>query len=108
MLGRRIHRYIGLLLLFPIVGWALTWLVSLVKRGFDGAYEVITIKTYPLDQKLIIASKKNWEEVRLIKSVLGNHLLVTIEGKTSHRDFNTLEKKPMPSVTEVTHLVEDA
>ena len=108
MLSRRIHRYIGLVLLFPMVGWALTGLVFLIKPGYDGAYEVITIKTYPLDRKLNIASKENWEEVRVIKSVLGNHLLVTIDGKTNHLDFNTLKKKPMPSGTEVTRLVEDA
>ena len=69
-----------------MVGWALTGLVFLIKPGYDGAYEVITIKTYPLDQKLIIASKKNWEEGRLINSVLGNHLLVTVAGKTNNLD----------------------
>ena len=80
----------------------------LMLRGYDGAYEVITIKTYPLDQKINVAPNENWDEVRVIKSVLGNHLLVTVEGKTNHVDFNTLKQKPMPSVTEVTHLVEDA
>jgi hypothetical protein len=108
MLSRRIHRYIGLVLLFPIIGWALTGLVFLIKPGYDSAYEVITIKTYPLDQKLNIAANENWEEVRVIKSVLGSHLLVTTEGKTNHLDFNTLKQEPMPSVIEVTRLVEDA
>jgi len=91
-----------------MVGWALTGLVFLAKPGYDGAYEVITIETYPLDQKLNIEPNKDWEEVRVIKSVLGIHLLVTIEGKTNHLDFHTLKQRPMPSVTEVTHLVEDA
>ena len=91
MLSRRIHRYIGLVLLFPIVGWALTGLVFLVKPGYDNAYEVITIKTHPLDQKLNIAPNENWEELKVIKSVLGNHLLVTVEGETNHFDFNTLK-----------------
>jgi len=108
MLSRRIHRYIGLVLLFPIIGWALTGLVFLIKPGYDSAYEVITIKTYPLDQKLNIAVNENWEEVRVIKSLLGSHLLVTTKGKTKHLDFNTLKQEPMPSVIEVTRLVGDA
>ena len=80
----------------------------LVKPGYDSAYEVITIKTYPLDQKLNITPNENWEELRVIKSVLGNHLLVKVEGKSNHLDFNTLKQKPMPSVSEVRRLVEDA
>ena len=91
-----------------MVGWGLTGLLFLVKPGYDGAYEVITTKTYPLEQKLNIAPSENWEEVRVIKSVLGNHLLVTVEGKTKQRGFNTLKQRPMPSVTEIAHLVEDA
>ena len=108
MLSRRIHRYIGLVLLIPMVGWALTGLVFLVKPGYDGAYEVLTIKAYPLDQKLNITPSENWDEVRVIKSVLGNHLLVTVAGKTNNLDFNALKQRPMSSVTEVTDLVEDA
>ena len=91
-----------------MVGWGLTGLLFLVKPGYDGAYEVITTKTYPLEQKLNIAPSENWEEVRVIKSVLGNHLLVTVEGKTNQWVFNTLKQTPMPSVTEIAHLVEDA
>ena len=46
------------------------------KTGYDSAHEVITIKTYPLDRMLNIAANENWEEVRVIRSVLGSHLLV--------------------------------
>lgn len=108
MISRRIHRYIGLALLFPMIGWALTGVVFLVKPGYDRAYEIITIKTYPLEQTLNIAANESWEEVKVIKSVLGHHLLVTAEGKTHHLDFNTLKQRPTPSMIEVTRLVEDA
>ena len=77
MLSRRIHRYIGLVLLFSMVGLALTELAFVFKPGYESAHEVITIKTYPLDRMLNIAANENWEEVRVIKSVLGIHLLVT-------------------------------
>lgn len=108
MMSRRIHRYIGLALVLPMIGWALTGVVFLVKPGYDRAYEIITIKAYPLDQPLNIAADESWEEVRVLKTVLGHHLLVTAKGTASHLDFITLKQRPVPSMAEVTLLVEDA
>lgn len=108
MIIRRIHRYIGIALLMPMFGWAATGLVFLVKPGYDSAYEVITVKTYPLEKQVSIAVNESWKEMRVIKTVLGNHLLVTAEGKTKHLDFKSLNLRPMPSATEVKLLVDDA
>ena len=46
---RRLHRSVGLVLLLPFLGWAITGFVFFVKPGYEGAYETLQPKTYPLD-----------------------------------------------------------
>ena len=46
---RSLHRLIGILLLLPFVGWAVTGAIFFLKPGYAGAYDLLAVKTYPLD-----------------------------------------------------------
>jgi hypothetical protein len=62
MKARTLHRVIGLILLLPFFGWALTGLVFFVKPGYEGAYELLSPKTYPLDSALTINPDPSWAD----------------------------------------------
>jgi hypothetical protein len=81
MTVRRLHRLIGITLLLPFLGWAVTGFVFFIKPGYGSAYEALSVKTYPLDQPLAVQGQSGWLEVRVVKTILGTHLLVrTTEG----------------------------
>jgi uncharacterized iron-regulated membrane protein len=39
---RNLHRIIGIALLLPFFGWAITGMVFFIKPGYAGAYEILT------------------------------------------------------------------
>ncbi|XOV77623.1 MAG: PepSY domain-containing protein [Aestuariibacter sp.] len=108
MKSRRIHKIIGLILVLPMLGWTITGLIFFIKPGYQEAYEQVALKTYPLEQQLTIKPASQWEDVRLIKTILGHHLLVKINGQVEHLDPVSLEAKTAPSNTDLKLLVEDA
>ena len=79
MRTRTLHRVIGIILLLPFVGWATTGLVFFIKPGYTGAYEVLAPKLYPIKNQLLISEDPNWLEVRYLRTILGDHLLVRTE-----------------------------
>lgn len=91
-----------------MVGWAITGVIFFIKPGYKGAYEQLALKTYPIEKPLTIFPKKKWEEVKLIKTILGHHLLVKIDGNVEHLDPVTLQKKETPSSSQSKRLIEDA
>ena len=42
MRARILHRIIGIALLLPFFGWAITGMVFFIKPGYAGAYEILT------------------------------------------------------------------
>lgn len=108
MSSRKIHRTIGLILLLPMLGWAITGIVFFIKPGYSEAYEQLALKTYPVETQLTIDSKKKWEKVTLIKTILGHHLLVRTGDKVEHLDPTTLQEKSFPSSSQYKRLVGDA
>ena len=77
MKTRKLHRVIGLVMLLPLFGWALTGFIFFVKPGYEGAYELLQPKTYPMgDEKIAVTPDASWLEFRCFKTILGNHLLV--------------------------------
>ena len=88
--------------------WALTGLVFFIKPGYEGAYEILTLKTYPLDQGLSVSTGNSWEEARLLKSIIGSHLLVKSGGEVFHLNPSTLEKMPVPGLKKLRRIFEDA
>lgn len=105
--SRKLHKILGVILVLPMFGWAITGVVFFIKPGYEGAYETLKLKTYPLSEGVVIPSGHNWTEARVLKSILGKHLLVQEEGKTRHLDLATLENKPLPSQDDLTRLFSD-
>lgn len=91
-----------------MLGWTLTGLVFFIKPGYQGAYQQLSIKNHPLNQSLLIKPKESWQEVKLIRSILGDHLIVKSENKVKHLDPESLTVKAQPSEFEFQHLLRDA
>ena len=107
MLSRKVHRYVGLLMLAPLFAWAITGLIFFIKPGYDGAYEVLNVKTYPLQQGVTVPNNSDWQEARLFKSILGDHLLVKTSSEPLHLNPRTLDKLQMPNPVQLKRLFAD-
>jgi hypothetical protein len=105
---RTLHRTIGLILLLPFFGWAITGLVFFIKPGYAGAYESLNLKTYPLNGAPPISPDSSWLESRYLRTVLGDHLLVRNISGWHH--LNAADKQPrrLPSESELKSLLQEA
>lgn len=108
MTARRLHRLIGLVMLLPFLGWAVTGAIFFVKPGYGGAYEAIAIKTYPIDAAIALPSNPAWLEIRYLRTVLGDHLLVRTASGWKHLDPKSLDDKPAPAESALRALLADA
>ncbi len=109
MMTRKLHRIIGLVMLLPFLGWAITGFVFFVKPGYEGAYELLQPKTYPMDgEPFALTPNPSWLEVRYFKTILGNHLLVRTAQGWQHLDPATLTVRAKPSDDEIKALLQDA
>jgi uncharacterized iron-regulated membrane protein len=108
MRARTAHRVIGIILLIPFVGWAITALVFFIKPGYTGAYEVLTPRFYPINNQVLITENPNWLEVRYLRTILGDHLLVRTD--SGWTNLNPNDKRPRSAATddETRRLVQDA
>jgi hypothetical protein len=105
---RRLHRVIGVVMLLPLVGWALTGAVFFLKPGYAGAYDLIQVKTYPLEPNISIQSDSSWLEARLVKTALGEHLLARTASGWTNLNPRTLQANAQPSPDQITKLITDA
>src|SRR5262245_16788257 len=116
---RRIHRVLGLVLLLPILGWAATGFVFFIKPGYKAAYSSLRVRALPLDDPLSIAPQRmamfsmergtpGWLEMRALRTVLGEHLLLRTEKGWSHLDPATFQPRPLPDEGGLRVLMEDA
>jgi len=108
MTARRLHRIVGLSLLLPFLGWIVTALIFYVKPGYGGAYESLTIKTYPLGGVVILPSDSAWMEARSFRTILGRHLCVRTRDGWTQLDPTSLHPRPMPAEDELRTLLMDA
>ena len=108
MRARILHRIIGIALLLPFFGWAVTGLVFFIKPGYAGAYEILSPKTYPLNEGISINPHPDWLEVRCFRTILGSHLLVRTNAGWSHLDPKSLQPKGAPTDDELKRLLTDA
>ena len=108
MRTRALHRVTGLVMLLPLAGWAITGAVFFLKPGYAEAYEPLQAKTYPLESNIELRGDSSWLEVRLVKTILGEHLLARTSNGWLHLDPRSLQPKPEPSADEVRALVNDA
>lgn len=108
MKSRKLHKIIGLILVLPMLGWTITGVIFFIKPGYQGAYEQLSIKTYPLNDEILVRPKSDWQEMKLVSSILGDHLLVKANNKTEHLDPNSFLPKPVPTEIEFKALLTDA
>lgn len=108
MKARVLHRVIGIILLLPFFGWALTGLVFFIKPGYEGAYELLSAKTYPLERAVTVNPDPSWLEFRYIRTALGEHLLVRTEKGWSHLNPADMRPRSKPSEDEIRMLLKDA
>lgn len=99
----------GLVLLLPLFIWAVTGAVFLLKPGYQEAYEQLTVKTHPIDKRLVLPPAQNWLEARYVRTILGWHLLVRdSSGEPHHLDPQTYEHWEVPIVELVKILLNDS
>jgi len=108
MMVRRTHRVLGLILLLPICGWAVTGFVFFIKPGYKAAYSPLRVREYPLEGAAILQARPGWLEVRALRTVLGDHLLVRTEDGWAQLDPGTLRPRELPDDDELHRLVQDA
>ncbi|SEL50435.1 PepSY-associated TM region [Colwellia chukchiensis] len=104
----KLHKMVGLILVLPMLAWTVTGLVFFIKPGYQAAYQQLSIKTYPLSQTLTLQAQPNWQEIKIVRSILGQHLLVKQDNSSRHLDLQTLQDKAMPSAPAVKQLLTDA
>jgi uncharacterized iron-regulated membrane protein len=105
---RKAHRVIGLVMLLPLVAWAATGAVFFTKPGYGAAYDALAIKTYPIEGPLTVRPDPAWREVRLLRTILGLHLLARNDRGWVHLDPVTRQAVPVPRDEDVTRLIADA
>ena len=108
MKSRRLHKLIGIVMILPMLGWAVTGFIFFVRPGYGGAYELLAVKTYPLDGSSSIVPKPDWLEYRVVKTILGEHLLVRTSEGWKHLNPRTLNPVPKPGEDDIRRLLDDA
>ncbi|WP_019529632.1 hypothetical protein [Dasania marina] len=108
MILKKYHRRIGLVMLIPLCLWAATGVFFSIKPGYQGAYQKLYVATYPLAHSVTLSSQADWQELRRLKTILGEHLLV----KTNNQwqQLHTHNQQPWPAATpaQVQQLIADA
>ncbi len=108
MQARRTHRILGLVLLVPLTTWALTGFVFFVKPGYEAAYAGLKVRTYPLEGAWFPPPDPGRLEVRLLRTKLGDHLLVRSTDGWDHLDPTTGRPRDLPDAAAIRQLVNDA
>jgi len=106
--ARLVHRIIGIVLLLPLLGWAATGAIFFIKPGYGGAYEQLQVKTYPLDAGNPIRPQEGWREARMVRTVLGTHLLARTNAGWVNVDPSSMHPAPIPGGDAMMRLLQDA
>jgi hypothetical protein len=105
---RTFHRIVGIILILPLLGWALTGLVFFIKPGYAEAYELLSPRTYPMDGSVLVSSEPGWKEVRYFRTVLGDHLIVRTDQGWLHLNPSNKQPRNKPTDAEIKLLLKDA
>jgi len=108
LFGRKIHKVLGMVLLLPFIGWITTGVVFLIKPGYEQADATLNLQTYPLEQQYQLLPQQGWQEVRLLRTILGDHLLVRAGNQWRHLDPKSLQPYPRPKTDNLVVLLDDA
>lgn len=105
---KKLHKYLGLVMLLPFIAWAITGVFFFFKPGYKEAYQRLEIKLYPLESSITLPNNHDWLEVRQLKSILGEHVLVKNEEGWQQLNPKTLNKRNKPTIAEINLLINDA
>lgn len=105
---RHWHRLLGLVLLLPLVGWAVTGLVFFFKPGYAAAYAPLEARRLGQAAPLALEPHSEWLEVRALRTVLGDHLLVRTAEGWRHLRAENLAPWPRPKPDTLRPLIADA
>ena len=105
---KKLHKYLGFIMVLPFIAWAVTGVYFFIKPGYKSAYESLPIQTYAITDTIELKGNEAWLETRVIKSILGTHLLVKTDDGWQHRDLNTLNIIETPTQKQIEILLNDA
>lgn len=104
---RKLHRLLGVVLLLPMLGWLLTAMVFFIKPGYAGAYALLTPRAHALESAAHVESEPQWLEYRVLRTVLGEHVLARTEAGWRHVSLNG-QPDSQPGEDSLRRLVTDA
>lgn len=105
---RRLHRMLGIVMLLPFFGWAVTGFIFFIKPGYAGAYDLLSTKFYPLESVAAITPRPEWLEFRCVRTILGLHLIVRTSSGWSQFNLDDLTPRPVAAPADITRLINDA
>ena len=79
-----------------------------IKPGDQAALCYLVVKTYPINTALQLMPLPEWQEIKLLQTVLGTHLLVKQSGGWQQLDLNDFTVRPQPSDDDLQLLIKDA
>jgi len=97
--------------MLPFLGWAVTGLIFFLKPGYAGAYAELRPHFLPLGDGsagAAVAPRADWLEMRRVRTVLGEHLLVRTADGRLHLHAETGESFAVPEEAALQTLVADA
>lgn len=107
-LPSRIHRFLGWCLILPFFVWAFTGLVFFIKPGYQAAFSYLTVKTYPISNAVQLTPQPEWQEIKLLQTVLGPHLMVKQSDRWQQLNLTDFTVRPQPSADDLLRLIKDA
>ena len=98
----------GVVLVLPLLGWSLTGLMFFIKPGYSEAYAPLSPKHYPFERPVQVTPSDHWSEFRLVRTILGEHVLVKTSAGWQHLRLDDQNPWPPPGEEAIRRLVADA
>lgn len=95
-------------MLIPLLLWAATGLVFLTKPGFADAYIQLEPKRYKIEREVRLPEASQWTQLKVLRTILGYHLIVSKGGQWQHLDPFTFNERPFPTKDQMELLIDDA
>ncbi len=104
----KVHKWLGVFLLCPVIGWCITGAIFLFQPGYGDAYTRLAPRYYPMNTLSMPSALDEWLEVRQVQTILGTHVLARTEDGWQQYDVDTMEVRNRPSSSDIEKLLKDA
>lgn len=95
-------------MLTPLLAWTCTGAVFLIQPGYGDAYAPLSVRQYPMEAPLSVTPRPQWLEYRVLRSVLGQHLVARTAEGWEHLHAETLETFNLEDDAQRRELIADA